>query len=48
LKKQQLTSADDTGSGKGYYGWLCTYYVYDDFNNLRAVIQPKGVEALVS
>jgi RHS repeat-associated protein len=48
LKKVQLTAAEDDGNGKGYYGWLCTYYVYDDFNNLRAVIQPKGVEAIVS
>jgi RHS repeat-associated protein len=28
--------------------WLCTYYVYDDLNNLRLVIQPKGVEKLVA
>lgn len=46
LKKIQLTASADTGSGKGYTGWLCTYYIYDHFNQLRAVIQPKGVELL--
>jgi RHS repeat-associated protein len=48
IKKVQLTADADTGTGKGYYGWLCTYYIYDDLNQLRAVIQPKGVEALVA
>jgi len=43
LKKVQLTAAADTGKGKGYSGWLCTYYIYDDINRLRAVIQPEGV-----
>ena len=28
--------------------WLCTYYIYDDLNNLRFVIPPKAVEALLS
>lgn len=46
LKKVQLSAASDTGTGKGHHGWLCTYYVYDDFNQLRAVIQPRGVELL--
>jgi RHS repeat-associated protein len=48
LKKVQLTATADTGTGKGYTGWLSTYYIYDDLNNLRAVIQPKGVELLAT
>lgn len=46
LKKIQLTAIADTGSGKGHTGWLCTYYMYDDLNRLRAVIQPEGVKTL--
>jgi RHS repeat-associated protein len=42
LKKLQLWAAPATG----HSGWLCTYYVYDDLDNLRFVIQPKGVEWL--
>ncbi|MBK7289138.1 MAG: hypothetical protein IPI78_02195 [Chitinophagaceae bacterium] len=48
LKKVQLAGDADTGTGKGHYAWLCTYYIYDDLNNLRAVIQPKGVEVLLA
>ncbi|MCS3795084.1 DUF6443 domain-containing protein [Niastella sp. OAS944] len=46
LKKVQLTAAADDGRGSGYPGWLSTYYIYDDFNSLRAVIQPAGVDLL--
>jgi RHS repeat-associated protein len=46
LKKVQLTASPDDGTGSGYAGWLCTYYIYDDLKFLRAVIQPKGVELL--
>jgi len=49
LKKVQLlnTVADD-GNGKGHYGWICTYYIYDDLGNLRCVIQPEGVKELMT
>lgn len=47
LKKVQLLeTAEDDGTGKGHYGWLCTYYIYDVLNNLRAVIQPQGVKTM--
>lgn len=48
LKKQQLTALSDTGTGSGHYGWLNIYYIYDNLNLLRCVIQPKGVEQLMS
>jgi len=42
LSKQQIAASPTTG----HYGWLCTYYVYDEMNHLRMVIPPKAVDAL--
>ena len=48
LKKVQSDpGTTDNGSGSGYTNWFCTYYIYDIMSNLRAVIQPAGVAALV-
>ena len=46
LKKVQLTASADDGNGIGHSGWICTYYIYDDLNQLRAVLQPAAVEQL--
>ncbi|MBX2926138.1 MAG: hypothetical protein KF746_28360, partial [Chitinophagaceae bacterium] len=42
LKKVQLSASP----GITHTGWLCTYYIYDDLNNLRFVLQPKAVELI--
>ncbi|MEJ0105024.1 MAG: hypothetical protein WDO19_21830 [Bacteroidota bacterium] len=36
----------DDGTGSSHTGWLCTYYLYDKMNNLRCVVQPRGVELI--
>ena len=47
-KKVQLTATADDGMGKGYPGWLVTLYIYDPLGRLRLVVQPKGVEQLIT
>lgn len=47
LRKTQLTAQADAGTGSGYLGWLNTYYVYDEQDNVRLVVQPKGVDLLI-
>jgi RHS repeat-associated protein len=42
LNKVQISNTP----GEAHTGWLCTYYLYDDFSRLRAVLPPKAVELL--
>jgi RHS repeat-associated protein len=44
LKKVQLADAPTNA----YTGWICTYYVYDDFGRLRCEINPEGVKWLAA
>ena len=41
LKKVELVN---NAAINDYIGWLCTYYVYDDFYRLRFVLSPKAIE----
>ena len=44
LKKYSLSASP----GTAHVGWLCTYYVYDELNYLRFVIQPQAVALINS
>lgn len=46
LKKVQ--SGNVPADYSGYTNFLCTYYVYDIYNNLRFVIQPKAVALMIT
>ncbi|MBC7937973.1 MAG: hypothetical protein H7Y86_21710, partial [Rhizobacter sp.] len=50
LKKVQVAAVSDNGSGTDHNpdNWACTYYIYDQFNNLRAVLQPEAVKWLAA
>jgi hypothetical protein len=43
LKKVQLVLSPMTG----HAGWACTYYIYDDLDNLVVVLPPEAVNSFI-
>ena len=43
LKKVQVS----TLPGTAHVGWMCTYYVYDDWGNIRFVLSPYATESVL-
>jgi|GEM_PF-197239 len=48
LKKVQEKEIGKGLDLSGHLGWLCTYYVYDDFGRLRYTITPKAVAQMLA
>ncbi len=48
LKKVQEKEAGAGLDMNGHSGWICTYYVYDDFGRERYTITPKAVNEMYS
>lgn len=46
LEKKQNTASSDNGLGSGHSGWQCTYYVYDNYGNIRFIITPNVVQLI--
>jgi RHS repeat-associated protein len=46
MKKVEISTTAATITS--HTGWMCTYYVYDDFGRLRFVLPPKATESVVS
>ena len=46
LKKSFFSGAMDDGNGSAHAGWLCTYYIYDDYGYLRYLLPPKVIELI--